>query len=127
MTESLERSLEPGRAHHLLAQLVGTWEGTARTYFRPGVLGNESTIAGSIRPVLGGRFAVHEYESSMDGEPLQGIAVHGFDLARSVFVTAWIDSFHNGTGVMLSEAGGSAASGFSVLGSYGDDPDAQWG
>lgn len=122
----LERSLAPGGAHAFLAQLAGDWEGRARTYFRPGVLADESSIAGSIRPVLGGRFMLHEYESSLEGDALQGVALYGYDLARDTFVTAWVDSFHNGTGVLVSE-GGNAPDGFAVLGAYGDPAADLWG
>ncbi len=124
--DDLERSLAPGGAHHFLAQLAGDWEGTARTYFQPGVLADESPITGTIRPVLAGRFVLHEYESSIQGEALHGVALYGYDLGRGAYVTAWVDSFHNGTAVMLSE-GGDAEAGLSVLGSYGDTPGEPWG
>ena len=51
--------------HALLPRLVGSWEGTARTWFRPGELGDESRVCGTIRTVLGGRFALHEYHAAM--------------------------------------------------------------
>jgi hypothetical protein len=76
-----------------LAKLAGDWEGAARTYFEPGVLADESPIAGSTRPVLGGRFMLHEYESSLQGEALQGVALYGYDVAQETLVTAWVDSF----------------------------------
>jgi hypothetical protein len=123
----LELSLAAGGQHHLLGRMAGRWRGIARTWFEPGKLSDESPIRGTIRPVLGGRFVVHEYEGTMQGEPLAGIAIHGYDLAKNEFTTAWVDSFHNGTGIMLSQsAGAGRGDGFSVLGSYGAE-DARWG
>lgn len=120
MRDDLIQSLAPGGAHHLLAGLVGEWEGTARTWFEPGKLADKSPISGEIRPVLDGRFVVHEYEGSLNGDPLRGLAVHGYELDRGTWVTAWIDSFHNGTALMLSEGDGVGDDRFSVLGSYAE-------
>jgi hypothetical protein len=64
----LEASLAPGGAHHYFSQLVGDWEGTVRTWFEPDVLADTSAISGSIRTVLGGRFALHEYSFEQQGE-----------------------------------------------------------
>ena len=45
---------------NLLKSLVGSWEGTCRTWFELGTLADESQIKGTIRPVLDGRFFRHE-------------------------------------------------------------------
>ncbi len=116
--ERLARSRAAG-GHHRLGALVGEWEGTTKTWFEPGKLADESPWRGRIRPVLDGRFVVHEYRGSLGGQPLEGIAIHGYDLDSERFVTAWIDSFHMGTAIMLSEGNGTDV-GFSVLGSYKD-------
>jgi hypothetical protein len=126
MDERLQQSLGPGGGHAMLAALVGEWEGTTRTWFEPDVLADESAWRGTIRSVLGGRFVVHEYEGAMGGEPLEGIAIHGFDLDTGRFLTAWIDSFHNGTTIMRSE-GERTPAGFSVLGSFTVPDSAPWG
>ncbi len=44
----------------LLKSLVGSWEGTCRTWFELGTLADESQVNGTIRPVLDGRFFRHE-------------------------------------------------------------------
>jgi len=46
------RKLAGSAQHGHLFQLVGDWQGTARTWFEPGKIGDESPIAGSIRPIL---------------------------------------------------------------------------
>lgn len=98
----LAQSQAPGGPHHRLAQLAGAWAGTARTWFEPDKLADASPIAGMIRPVLDGRFVVHEYRGSMQGKPLTGIAIHGYHIDLDRYETAWIDSFHCGTAIMLS-------------------------
>ena len=74
-------------------------------------------MAGRIRPLLGGRFLLHEYEGSLNGEPFQGLAIYGFNLVTGKFEIAWIDSFHMGTGIMYSQ-NATAGEDFSATGSY---------
>ena len=111
-----EISKESGE-HFQLAKLAGNWEGMTKTWFEPDVLTDESPMTGSIKPVLDGRFMLHEYKGSLDGKPFEGIAIYGFDVANSKYQCAWVDSFHMSTGIMLSES--TTPGSFSVLGKYG--------
>lgn len=122
-----EASLEEG-IHAALNLMAGTWEGTARTWFEPDVIADESVIKGSLKPVLGGRFLLHEYEGTFAGKPLQGIAIYGYDLNTRSFQSAWIDSFHMGTGIMFSRREQQEGD-FSVYGTYDVFQDGwqQWG
>lgn len=112
----LEVSLESG-VHHQLQSMIGTWAGITKTWFEPNVLADESEMKGTIRAILGGRFLMHEYQGTLDGKPFEGIAFYGFDIPNQAFQSAWIDSFHMGTGMMLSN-GSPTPNGFSVLGQY---------
>ncbi len=113
----LEISLESG-PHHELSKLVGEWKGTSRTWFEKDVVADESAVSGKIKSILGGRFVLHEYNSSLQGKPLEGLAIIGYSFPYERFQTAWVDSFHMGTGIMFSE-GEASLDGHSVLGSYG--------
>jgi hypothetical protein len=119
-------SLESG-VHQQFQSFVGNWEGHTITWFEPGVIADRSPMAGTIRPILGGRFLLHEYSGTLSGDAFEGMSIYGFDIASSTFQAAWIDNFHMGTGIMLS--GGSVIEkGFSVLGSYGGpDMPEPWG
>ena len=112
----MEKSLSAG-PHLQLSKLTGNWEGRAKTWFEPGVVGDDSPISGTIRPVLDGKFALHEYRGSLGGKPLQGIAIIGYHLDLQKYQVAWVDSFHNGTAIMFSQ-GKKGAEGIDVLGSY---------
>jgi hypothetical protein len=127
-TSTLEQSLAPGGAHHRLGQLAGTWAGTARTWFEPDKLADESPIAGTIRLVFDGRFALHEYRGSINGKPLTGMAIHGYHLDHERWETAWIDSFHTGTSILFSLGGPHAGDApASVLGHYSLPGGEPWG
>jgi hypothetical protein len=110
-------SLESGIHQHIQA-MAGEWKGTTKTWFEPGVIADESPMTASIRPILGGRFLLYQYQGSLDGQEFEGSATIGYDLGNDKFQVSWIDSFHMGTAIMLSE-GNSVEHGFSVLGSYG--------
>jgi hypothetical protein len=100
-----------------LNQMAGTWEGTAKTWFEPDVIADESPIHGTIKSVLDGRFLLHEYKGSFTGKPLEGMMIIGYDLNTENFQSAWVDSFHMGTGIMFSQSRKEEKD-FSVYGTY---------
>ena|SRR5688572_14121516 len=123
MSQKFESSLESGM-HHFLMSLEGKYSGITKVWFEPGVQGDESPCSGTLRSVLDGRFLLHEYEGSLQGKPIQGIALYGCSLGDNKLQTAWVDSFHNGTAIMFSE-NESISGPYSVLGHYGSEP--RWG
>jgi hypothetical protein len=125
MSASFEQSKAIG-PHKELGQLAGDWEGVTKTWFEPGKPADESAWRGTIRPILDGRIILHEYQGSLKGKPLQGVALYGYNLERKKFQSAWVDSFHMGTAIMFSETSGNAK-GISVLGSYDAPPGPPWG
>lgn len=102
MITKFENSIEEG-PHQQLNLMNGNWKGIVRTWFEPDKIANEAAIEGTIKPVLGGRFLMHEYTSSFTGNPLEGIMIFGYDLNTRSYQSAWIDSFHMGTGIMFSK------------------------
>ncbi len=127
MSDKFQTSLSSG-AHALLARYVGYFEGTARTWFQPGDPVDTSSVKGTLRSVLGGRFLVHEYTGTFEGKPLEGIALIGYSLGDGRWQTAWVDSFHNDTRIMLSESATHADAALpEVTGSYPAPPGPHWG
>ncbi len=125
MSATFEQSKTAG-PHKELGQLAGEWEGMTKTWFEPGKLSDESVWRGAIRPVLDGRFVIHEYEGSLNGKPLQGVAIYGYSLERKKFQSAWVDSFHMGAAILFSETSENTG-GISVLGHYDAPPGPPWG
>lgn len=113
--------------HWKLHTLIGNWDGNTRTWFEKDVLADESPMEAKITAVLGDRFIRYEYKGSVQGKPFEGIMIWGFDLDNNKCQCSWVDSFHMGTGIMLSE-GEENKKGFWVLGSYGSlDYPEHWG
>lgn len=129
MSDKLKQSKVDG-AHALLASMVGEWSGVAKTWFEPGKLGDESPTTGSTRLILDGMFLLHEYEGTLMGGAMKGLAIIGYSLGEAQWQVAWVDSVHNGTRVMHSVGDKSAAQDQpNVLGGYppGDgSPDWGW-
>jgi hypothetical protein len=116
MSDKLENSKTSG-AHFQLSRLVGDWQGTAKTWFDPNKLEDESPISGTMKLILDGKFILHEYKGSFGEKPITGMAIYGYHLELGKFQCAWIDSFHTGTAIMFSE-GKKDEKDISVLGSY---------
>jgi hypothetical protein len=116
MSTKFEQSKSEG-AHHLFTCMVGNWEGVAKTWFNPDELSDESTVKGTMRLILGGRFLLHEYQGSMNGKPLEGVVIYGNQLSLGKFQSIWVDSFHTGTDMMFSEGKRNDAS-LNVTGIY---------
>ncbi len=111
----------------ILKSLIGNWEGTCRTWFRPGELGDESRIKGEIKPMLGGRFVRHTYEGSMKGKPRAGEETIVFDAINNKFQVSWFDDFHMNYAILFSE-GEKTEKGFYVSGRYSMGPgQTPWG
>jgi hypothetical protein len=117
--------------HRRLARMAGDWEGTYRLWFERDMLAAESGQRGSLRPVLGGRFLLHEYEWEFDGRRYAGVALIGYHIDERRWECAWVDSFHTGSSILFSQtANGAEPAHFTALGSYGDGqtpPGPRWG
>ncbi len=117
MAENFDSSIKSG-THFNLHKICGNWEGITQTWFEPGVLSDESPMTGSIKSILGGRFILYEYKGSLTGKSFEGIAIMGYSFVEQKFQCAWVDSFHTGTTIILSEAEKKEKL-FSVTGTYG--------
>ncbi|HEY0677895.1 MAG TPA: DUF1579 domain-containing protein [Chitinophagaceae bacterium] len=112
--------------HSQLSRMAGEWEGITRTFFEEGVVADESPMSGTIKPIMDGRFMLHEYKGSFGGKPFSGIAIYGYHLEHQKFQCAWVDSFHTGTSIFFSESNTTDKL-FTVLGSYGEPGGTPWG
>jgi hypothetical protein len=115
------------KAQAFLQSLVGSWEGTCRTWFRPGELADESKVTGEFQLILGGRFLRHTYETTLQGKSRKGEETIAFNSVTKKFEISWFDEFHMNYGILFSE-GERTATGFVVVGKYATGPDQPpWG
>ncbi len=119
--ESPTQADKSEKENKMLKSFIGTWEGTCRTWFRPGELADESSVKGEIKPMLGGRFVRHTYEGTMKGKPRTGEETIAFSSAQQKWQVSWLDDFHMSDGILFSE-GEKTEKGISVTGQYSMAP-----
>lgn len=107
----------PEQAERILLALVGSWEGTNRTWFEPVKLTDTSPVRGSFRRFADLSTVIYDYQSSLGGDAFVGTALFGYNSFSGMYDAAWTDSFHLRTNLMFSSGPG-FENGFSVLGSY---------
>lgn len=124
LTTRPSKMIEP---KEVFESLVGSWEGSCKTWFRPGVLADESMVKGQIKPILNGHYFRHTYEGSMKGKPRTGEETFAFNQATKNFQVSWVETFHTSKTIMLSQ-GKQTENGFTVSCKYDLGPDIpQWG
>ena len=101
----------------LFEWLEGPWEGTCKTWLRPGKLADESKVKGVFKPMLDGRFLRHTYEGSMGGKKRTGEETIVFNPMKNKVQVSWFDTFHMNHGLLFSE-GDPIENGFSVKAEY---------
>jgi hypothetical protein len=110
----------------VVKSLVGSWEGTSRTWFQPGKLADESRVKGEIRLMLDGRLVRHTYEGMMLGKPRHGEETIVYSSMAKRFQVSWVDSFHMRDGILFSD-GEASPRGFTVQGKYEAPTGPPWG
>lgn len=111
----------------LFKSIEGSWQGTCKTWFRPGQLGDESEVEGEFELILNKNFLRHTYEGKMQGKPRKGEETIAFNPMKKKYQVSWFDDFHMSYGILFSE-GDALEKGLVVSGNYsagpGQDP---WG
>lgn len=112
--------------HKLLADMVGTWSYTVKTWMDPKAPPSVSTGTAVTKVVMGGRYVTGDYSGKFkmpgaDGKMKEmsftGMSMDGYDNVKQKFVSAWVDNM--GTGIMMSEGTYDAASKtFTFAGEY---------
>jgi hypothetical protein len=94
--------MTPGAMHQSMAKMNGTWEGEITSYMDPS---NPTKSKGTAvyKMILGGRYqeSIHTSEMDMGGGrkmPFEGKSIVGYDNAKKVWVSTWVDNM--GTGIM---------------------------
>lgn len=101
----------------IFTKWIGTWNGTCKTWFEPGVLADESDVTAQIEWVYEGRFVRNRYSSWFKGKPRQGEDLLILNSVTQKVQSSWIDDFHMNYGILWS-MGEVIPGGFWVRGEY---------
>lgn len=95
----------PSAVHQMLAKSNGTWTGEASMWMHPDSPASKMTGIATNKMILGGRYqeSSHVGKMNMGGMemPFEGKSIMGYDNARKIFQSTWVDNM--GTGVMTME------------------------
>jgi len=88
----------PGDIHKMLARSAGPWSANLSMWMTPDAQPISSTASCVNEMILGGRYLQSRNTGKFMGQPFEGIGVTGYDNAKKLFVSTWIDNM--GTGIM---------------------------
>lgn len=93
--------MTPGNFHAMIAKDNGTWNADITMWNGPDspAVKNTGTVVNTM--ILGGRYQQAKHTATFWGMPFEGISTLGYDNAKKVFVSSWVDNM--GTGIMHSE------------------------
>jgi len=93
--------MTPGEVHQMMGKSTGTWTGAITMWMQPGAQPTNMTGEATNEMILGGRYLQSKNTGNMMGMPFEGIGTTGYDNAKKIFMTTWIDNA--GTGIMYLE------------------------
>lgn len=91
----------PGEVHKMLAKSDGTWIGDVTMWMAPGAPAQKSTATAENKMIMNGLYQQSMHKGDMMGMPFEGMSIVGYDNAKKIFVTSWIDNM--GSGIMHME------------------------
>lgn len=101
MMKAWQEVMTPGEEHKMLEGVVGEWEGDISMWMDPSQPPQNYKGTSTYKTILGGRYIEGIYTGSMMGMPFEGRDINGYDKAKKVYFTFWIDNM--GTGTMYLE------------------------
>ncbi len=93
--------MTPGEVHKMMAQSVGEWNDDITMWMDPAAPPTKTTSTSKTEMIMGGRYQLSKTSGNMMGMPFEGMNLMGYDNAKKVFTSTWVDNF--GTGTMTME------------------------
>jgi hypothetical protein len=92
MMKAWEVYKTPGDMHKWMAKTNGSWEGDITQWMDPKAPPAKVKANVVQSSVLGGRFVTSRYSSTMMGMPFEGMSTMGYDNAKKLFTSSWVDN-----------------------------------
>lgn len=96
MMKAWQDFMTPGAMHKWMQKTNGTWEGEVTQWMDPKAPPTKSKAITVQTSALGGRFVVGKYTGTMMGQPFEGMSTMGYDNAKKMFVSTWMDNVSTG-------------------------------
>ncbi|MDO9375610.1 MAG: DUF1579 domain-containing protein [Bacteroidota bacterium] len=93
--------MTPGEPHKLLATSAGNWTEKISMWMDPSAPPTLTTTTTKSEMIMGGRYLMATSKGEMMGMPFEGMSIMGYDNAKKVYTSTWIDNM--GTAVISME------------------------
>jgi hypothetical protein len=93
--------MAPGEPHKLLVQSAGEWTEEITMWMDPSAPPTKATTTTKGEMILGGRYLLSKTSGDLMGMPFEGMSIMGYDNAKKLYTSTWVDNF--GTGVITME------------------------
>lgn len=101
MMKAWQTYMTPGDAHKMMAKDNGKWNADVTMWMAPDSPPTKSKAVCENSMIFGGRYQKSMHKGTMMGKPFEGMSLLGYDNAKKVFVSSWVDNM--GTGIMTME------------------------
>jgi Protein of unknown function (DUF1579) len=93
--------MTPSDVHKMMAKSDGQWNEEIQMWMEPGAPAQKMTTTCVNKMILGGRYQESVHTGEFNGMPFEGHSLTGYDNARGIIVSTWIDNM--GTGITYME------------------------
>jgi len=100
--------MTPGPIQQMMAKSTGAWSAVVTMWTQESAPPTTYAMETSYDMILGGRYMRESDKGTMFNMPFEGIGVTGYDNAKKMFVSSWVDNM--GTGIIFLEGTWYAAS-----------------
>lgn len=101
MMKNWQAYMTPGEIHTMLAKSNGEWTEDIVMWMDPSTPPQKSTASCTNTMIMGGRYQQSTHKGNFNGMPFEGMSWLGYDNAKKIFMSTWIDNM--GTGIMYME------------------------
>jgi hypothetical protein len=96
MMKAWQSFMTPGEKHKMLGKMEGTWSVDVLSWMDPSAPPMKSTATQKNTSVFNGLYQLTELNGTMMGMPFEGRGTTGYDNAKKMFVSTWIDNMGSG-------------------------------
>jgi Protein of unknown function (DUF1579) len=95
MQKAMADYATPGDMHKWMANFIGTWEAGVIGFMDPSKP-DTSKATNIVSMTLNGLYQVGKFNGNMMGKPFERHSIMGYDNAKKMFVSTWIDNLGSG-------------------------------
>ena len=120
MMKAWQAFMTPGEQHKMLAKSSGTWNEEITMWWAEGAPAQKNTSIAENKMILNGLYQQSTHKGNFNGMPFEGISTVGYDNARKIYISTWIDNM--GTSISYMEGNWDADSKMLVMRGKQTDP-----